>query len=1185
MHAYGKDILRTIRSGKKRFFSIMIVTTLGVAMFSGLQAACNDLRRSADVFFDEYRLHDLEIVSTHGLTEEDIETLRALPETEAVEGRFAQTVSAYFSENVMDIELEVLYEDTLDRPYLLEGRMAELPSEVIVSQRFVRDTGLGIGDTFTIEEQTDEEDDEETDPYFLVTGYTITGVYTDVRNVNNPLGATAFRGGLNVTPHAYVRPQAVSTDVYTAVVVTVAGARESFSFGPDYERQVRVFRQYLESHIKAQREKARYDALVREATEKVDEAEEEARQELEDALNELTEGEQTLEEELAEARQELDDAERKIADAAAELTQAQADIAAAEQELAEKEAEALAAIQDAREELGAGWSELSMAEQQLAAKEMELAAGEAQLAEAKQTLEASEAQLAAARQQAEQGVAEATAAIAALQTQKTDLETQLAAALQLQTDLQGKETAGTITQEEYEQLSQLPAKITALQEGIAQIEQELTRAQTGLTTAQQGLDTVNAEDAATAAARSAARAQIAASETQLAQGRAQINAGRAEIEANRARLEEAEKTLDEEEQTALAEIASAREEIESAKQEVLTGATDLANARAEYNEGLTSYEEGKEEGEQELREGYEEYEEGKREAEEEIREARQKIADMDMTTWYIRDRMALSACSNLDSDSDAIESIGTVFPVVFFLVAILISLTAVTRMVEEDRGLIGTYKALGFSDIRIRRKYLVFTSAAALLGAALGTVGAFIGLPLFLFRIFDIMYVLPFYLTRFLLPHGLLGPALFTLGVVGAAYLSCTNAMREMPASLMRPKSPKSGSRVLLERVTMLWRRMSFLNKVTARNLFRYKKRMLMTVFGITGCMALLLFGFAIRDSVQDLMPRQYEQTTKYDLLVVGTGGNEEEGLTLHDYLTHDEEIASYKEALIFNVRVQDVNGTEQTVQLTVLEQGEDLAQYIRLADTAGRELALSDGDVYMSRNATRMMNLSEGDAFTMQLPDLETATLTLTKVTQNYLGNVMYMTRATYESFFSPEETNGAMIILRDDLENELAYHEEFAAREGILTCLSTTQIKDQFAQTFLLMDAVVVLIIVMSAALAFAVLFTLATTNISERERELATIKVLGFFDREVHLYVDKETLILTLIGIALGAPVGRLFAETLPVILKIPAMYLAVSLHPVSYAYAAGLTIVFALAVNLITDRILDRINMVEALKSVE
>ena len=518
----------------------------------------------------------------------------------------------------------------------------------------------------------------------------------------------------------------------------------------------------------------------------------------------------------------------------------------------------------------------------------------------------------------------------------------------------------------------------------------------------------------------------------------------------------------------------------------------------------------------------------------------------------------------------------------FFVVAVLISLTTITRMVEEDRGLIGTYKALGFYDGEIRRKYMLYAFCASAAGSLLGTIGAFIVLPGIIFVIFRVMYLLPDYVFIFETLYGLSGPVLFVGGIMAATLIACRNELVQTPVTLMRPKTPRSGSRVLLERMPFIWNRMSFLNKVTARNLFRYKKRLFMTICGIMGCMALLLFGFAIKDSVTDLVPRQYEQTFFYDAMVVTTASAND---ILVGYMQDEKNVKEYLNTIISSVKIENTEGKSETVQLIVTPDGEALRKYIELRNLKGEEMILDDGEIFLTQNASLLLDVETGDSAVIQTMELEQAEVTISNVVQNYLGNYVYMTQATYEEHFGEYKPNGALVFLSATCKDPVLYCTALGNQDGIVSCISSEEMKGQFDSAFMLINMVVYIVIIMAATLAFAVLFTLATTNISERMRELATIKVLGFYDREVHSYVNKETMILTGIGMVLGVPLGYAFAQTLTIILTLPSMYLAVSLHPVSYLIAGGLTLGFALLVNRITDRSLDDINPVEALKSVE
>lgn len=1096
MSAYKKDIWRSIWKGKKRFFSIMVITILGTTMFSGLKAACVDLRHSADNFFDSQRLFDLCIMSTLGLTDEDLEIIQSLEEVECAEGVYSENVHAIANGNNLNVVLKTYYPGGINQPYVRKGHLPQVMSEVAITEKFSKTSGIGVGDTITIQEELAEGEKAS----FINREFVVSAVITDALDVNNANGSVSFRSSSTEEDTLYILPEAVNSDIYTAIYLTLEGGRDMFCYSEAYEEKVDAFSDYIEAEIKEQRTRARTEAVLEEAYTELEEAEKEVYEELDKAEQELLEGEAELDKQLKDAEEQLLEGEaelkQQLADARNELLSGEKDIASgllqleeAEKTLNEQEAEALAAFEEAREQIAAGYIALE-------AGQLQLEAGKAQLEMAE----------------------------AALQFSKEALE---------------------------KQESELGVKFEELW------------------------------------------AEIEVKEKELAANRAQIEAGQQEMDAGRAQLEAGERELDAQEKLAKEQFAAGRAQIKEGRLALESGRAELINGWAEYEAGKLEgeeqiaagwqeYEEGKAEGEEKLKEGRLEFEGGKAEAEEELAKARKELEDMDVAEWYIQDRNSLSGYGNIKSDADSIESIGTVFPVVFFVVAVLISLTTITRMVEEDRGLIGTYKALGFYDSEIRRKYMLYAFCASAAGSLIGSIGAFILLPGIIFFIFSTMYLLPGYVFLFEPVFGLSGPVLFVGGIMAATVIACRNELVQTPVTLMRPKTPRSGSRVFLEHIPFIWNKMSFLNKVTARNLFRYKKRLFMTISGIMGCMALLLFGFAIKDSVTDMVPRQYEQTFFYDAMAVSTAYD---NAKLLGYLEGDDNVEEYLNVIITSVKVENHQGENESVQLIVAPDGEVLQDYIELRNTSGKKVFLEDGDIMLTQNASILLDVEKGEEAIVQTMQLDQAEVVISGIVQNYLGNYIYMTQSTYEEYFGAYEPNGALIHISENCKDPVLYCTALGNQEGIVTCVSTDEMKEQFSSAFMLINMVVYIIIIMAATLAFTVLFTLATTNISERTRELATIKVLGFYDHEVHLYVNKETMILTGIGILMGVPLGYAFAQTLTAILALPSMYLAVSLHGKSYLFAGGLSLGFAVLVNIITDKSLDEINPVEALKSVE
>lgn len=745
--------------------------------------------------------------------------------------------------------------------------------------------------------------------------------------------------------------------------------------------------------------------------------------------------------------------------------------------------------------------------------------------------------------------------------------------------------------------AELEAQAQQLKEGRAQIEEGLNQVTEGRTQIESGIQQINA----------ACDAQIEDAQAALDQGLIDESTYQAMlqvIEQERANqlapLDEQLKTLETTEQqlsTQLSQItegetalASARQQLEASRQEITSGEQQIAAGEKELQAGQT-----------ELDTQRQEYEKTKADALQQIADARAEVDDIEAAQWYIQTRDSNAGYTSVESDASSIEAIGLVFPVVFIIVAVLIALTTITRMVEEERSLIGTYKSLGYSRHTILMKYLMYALGASLIGGIFGGVCGFIVFPTFLFSVvFEAMYQIPEYLYSFDALYGIGSVLFFIIGIAGAAILACRSELKQTPAALMRPKAPKAGSRIFLERITPLWNRMSFLNKVTARNIFRYKKRFLMTIFGIMGCMALLICGFAIRDSVHALSVMQYNDINRYDVLAVV---NQEDFDASLQTLEEDTRISSVQPLSVDSVTVSSpaspnsetdtssAGGTtseaKESLQLFIVPDGASLSDFINTRTSADIPCELSDEGMLLTRNAAELLGISEGGSAHVETSTLKQADVPVQYVIDNYLGNAAYLTESTYEKYFGTSaDPNGFFInLVSDDTAEQEAFANELTDNETFMTVTSTQKMSEEFSQSFSLINTVVYVIIVLAAALAFVVLFTLSTTNISERIRELATIKVLGFRKREVNHYVNKETILLTALGMICGIPLGYAFSQSLTYVLKMPSIYFAVTIEPLSYVYACALTLFFAWLVALLSNRALAKIDMIEALKSVE
>lgn len=792
---------------------------------------------------------------------------------------------------------------------------------------------------------------------------------------------------------------------------------------------------------------------------------------------------------------------------------------------------------------------------------------------------------------------------------------------QARTDEIKQDAYDTIDEEEAQAQSEFADAEAQLNDAQAQIDQgwaELNANKSKITDGKRQIAEGEAELKAQTEQLASGRAQIEEGLQQVSEGRAQLEAGKQQVNAacdeqvakvetayNYGQLTEEEyqaalqkieqeragqlaplneqlKTLDATEHDLNAKLTqieqgeaalkTARQQLETSKQEIASGEQQITSGEADLRSGQS-----------ELDTQRQEYETTKTDALQQIADARAEVDDIEAAQWYVQTRDSNAGYTSVESDASSIEAIGLVFPVVFIIVAVLIALTTITRMVEEERSLIGTYKSLGYSRHTILMKYVTYALGASLIGGILGVLCGFIVFPTFLFSVvFEAMYQIPEYLYSFDALYGIGSILFFIVGIAGAAILACRSELKQTPAALMRPKTPKAGSRIFLERITPLWKRMSFLNKVTARNIFRYKKRFLMTIFGIMGCMALLVCGFAIRDSVHALSDMQYNDINRYDVLAVVNADDFDASLqTLED----DARVSSVQGIGVDSVTVSA--DTKESLQLFIIPDGAPLSEFINTRTSKDTPCELTNEGILLTRNAAELLDITAGGTAHIETSTLKQADVPVQFVIDNYLGNAAYITQSTYEKYFgTAADLNGFFINLASsNVTDQQAFADDLASNETFMTVTSTQKMNEDFSQSFSLINTVVYVIIVLAAALAFVVLFTLSTTNISERIRELATIKVLGFRKREVNHYVNKETILLTILGMICGIPLGYAFSQSLTYVLKMPSIYFAVTIEPISYVYACALTLFFAFLVALLSNRTLAKIDMIEALKSVE
>lgn len=646
---------------------------------------------------------------------------------------------------------------------------------------------------------------------------------------------------------------------------------------------------------------------------------------------------------------------------------------------------------------------------------------------------------------------------------------------------------------------------------------------------------------------------------------------------------------------------------ETLRETVIAASPQLAEAKAQLDQAQSKLDQQKKDTERTLQSKQNELEDS-----------------IPQVRWYVQDRSQIGGFSSLKSDLESIQSLGNAFPIVFLLVAVMMSLTAMARMVEEDRGLIGTYTGLGYGRLAVASRYLLFALFACLIGGGLGLIAGFLGIPAFLLVVLRGLYVMPDVRLAYDWLYGTAGVALFVVGVLAATVYACAQEMRQKPASLMRPKAPRAGSRILLERIKPLWNRMSFLGKVTARNIFRFKSRLIMTVGGVAGCTALIVCGLAINDTVAALGAKQYQDVYQYDLMVVA---NDDDADAMRQKVASDGHVTSSMDVRVESGDLTGDSGSE-SIQLVAVPDSErsEFGKMVTLqpvrsswVDGAADTVSLGDDGVIVSQSAASAMGVKAGGMVTLTNGDDMQAEAHVSAVIRSVIGSDVYVSETYYRQLFDTAasgtssassasdsgesdnqngesgtsngaSSNGQQLVwnamyakLKGSGESQAAYAEKLEDDDAVMKAVSCAHMAESFK--FDLMGAVVALIVALAGGLALVVLFTLANTNVSEREREMATLKVLGFFDKEVHHYVNREMMVLTMMGVVLGLPLGRFVGGLLTAALNMPALYFEVECTPLSYVIAAGATMAFALLVQLFVNPVLDRIDPISSLKSVE
>lgn len=1215
-NAMQKDFWREIGHTRSRFFSIMILVALSVAFLSGLKATAPDMKHTGDDYLDSLHLADIQVLSTLGLTDEDIAALRAQDKIEDAEGEYV--IDAFASSDSLDAVVKVLSltDRGISDVLLREGRMPERADECVVEENMLSLMSISIGDTITLTPGDDLSDALAQDTYTVV-GTVRSPVYLAVERGTSTLGSGTVKAYL------YLPREAFTLDYYTAAYVRVSGAAEMTAFYSDYDDYIDAVIDELEPFGDA-RAQLRHDELVDEATEKLDDAQ----KELDDAKAEADKELGDARKELADARRKLDDGwkeyddgKQELADSRVKLDDAKAELGDGEQEYADgvkKYDQAVRDYEKGQKDYADGVKDYEKGAQQLADGESELEAGKEKLDEGQKQLDALGNTVAGALQN-DPNYAGVTGGTIIDELGRGDENT--AAATDAALDKMRAQLEGGIAQAQ-QGLAKIDAGIEQCDEGLAKIDAALEQLgaspdneEARAALEQQRADTAVQRSALVqqrgevsaqlselqsqlAALSTVSSGSIAANKQQLDQGRADYESGKQQLSAGYRDLRDGKKELDK----AKKELDEAPQKLADAKQELADARKELDDGWKEYYDGEEEYADGEKEladayieltdGEKDYREGLREYEDGKAEAdekiadaEEKIADARRKVADIESCEWYLFSRSYNPGYTGYGQDAERMANLASVFPVIFFLVAALVCLTTMTRMVEEQRVQIGSLKAMGYSGLAISRKYLLYGLLPSLTGGVFGLVIGYILFPKMIFTAYQIMYQMPNIELRAyggISAYSLLAAVACT---TIATLWACLATLRETPASLMRPRTPKAGKRVFLEYIKPLWRKMSFTHKVTARNLFRYQKRFWMTVIGIGGCTALIIAGFGMRSSLLFTMSRQYDDLFHYSAQVtLSSNVLPEERQAVEDFLAGDSRVVNDVPCTASSATVI-TSSYSTTAYVEVMEAGE-IGKVIDLLDyKTGEPITMEDTGVYIDQKLSELLKVSVGDTFF--LDGDARGDVTVAGIYEHYTGHFIYMTPSYYEQTLHADSEPNAYLMnfTSDDTDTCNAIFEKLLSMNGVVTTSRMRDTQDTYMHSMERVDFVVVIIILAAAALAMVVLFNLSNINITERQRELATIKLLGFYDKEVSAYVYRENIVLTVFGILMGCFMGHWLHIYLVRSTEIDLMMFGRQTAPSAYVYAAILTMLFSVLVNVLAHFKMKKIDMVESLKSAE
>ena len=1107
--------LREIKKSKKRFFSLCVLSVLGVSFFVGMKMSGPTMLKSLDVYYDTNKMYDLKIISTLGLDDDDVSEIEKLNSNYKVLG--SHTKDAMFNDGEHEAVLRIHeINNGMNEIIIKEGRLPENYNEIIVEDGFLTKTNYKVGDKINL--KLEEDDTEINTNELTIVGIVLSPEYLNNSQITQSRGNTTLGNG-QVAYYAYSLKDLFNIDYYTEVYILDKDAIEYMTNTSDYLDKINDDEKTLES-IKENREQARFNKLIEEANNKLKEEEDKGNKELNEAEKKLND----FKKKLDNGKKTLDSTKKKLDNANTEIQKGNKLIKESKVKLSEGKKKLDSNKNDVNNKLKsynttydklANFIKKYDSDSSFSVNDV-IKLFTSENIDVKKTIEDSLVNV---------KVVASTYGIN-LDSLFKQYGINIDDLIQ-KSDIYLNELIDAMTIKQLKDIIFDDRFVTIVKNSIPTNAPYYSKIIGYLDDFSNNKDDIK----------------------KLFSGVREIEKGYKDYNNN-------QKTISKKEN----ELKKATKEYESGLKKYNTGIKEYKDNLELYNKSVI------------------EFEDSKRKFQEEINLAKDKINKIKEATWFIQTREDNNEYITYISSYDSIEKLSNMFPVIFFLVSIMISLLSMARMAIEDRSEIGTLKALGFSNNDVRLKFVIYALLATLLGGVIGVISGYIGIPRVIIKVFNIMHNIPETIYSRDITPIIIGILISIACIVGSTIFTINNLVREKTTVLLRPIAPPIGKKILLEKIPFIWNKLKYSNKLTIRNIFRYKRRIAMSIFGIASCTMILLSGYGIKDSIAYVVDKQYNEINHNDVLISLDGKLSKE--ELDTYVNNDE--------LDFNVyaRIDQVDVDNKRVSLIIPDSEIEFRKVLSLKDVKTKEVvSFKDESVIITEKLAKYFNKKVGDKIKILESNNLVYEFPISSIIENYIGDYIYMSKETYKKNINEYNINTQYLKFKDlSRENEIMSNIK-NNNSHILITVSISNAKELANTLFKSLNSIVIVLILFSGALSFVVFYSLAYINMSERQREIATLKVLGYYNREVDNYILKEEFIITLIGILFGLFFGTLYAYKLIDSIEINTMQYIKNIHLDSYLQTFGFIILFGLIVSIGVHYTLKKIDLIESLKSVE